>query len=168
MKDLVYLLIISILLSCSESKLNKDIQELLPQINKIDSLNTELASMNFTIGEEAYKSNKYALCNSPKFEDCYVSDYKKAIEKLHFEAVYKRKKDSINLLLHEFNYQFEYLSKPKKNEEIKNENIVNLHYLINEFVSETKQPVDESFFDYKSNLNSIKQEVNILSSELRN
>ena len=168
MKDLVYLLIISILLSCSESKLNKDIQELLPQINKIDSLNTELASMNFTIGEEAYKSNKYALCNSPKFEDCYVSDYKKAIEKLHFEAVYKRKKDSINLLLHEFNYQFEYLSKPKKNEEIKNENIVNLHYLINEFITETNNPTADEFLDYKSKINSLKQNINTLKADLKN
>ncbi|MGV0847397.1 hypothetical protein ACTS9T_12625 [Empedobacter falsenii] len=168
MKELVYLFIIGILFSCSESKLNKDIQELLPQINTIDSLNTELASMNFTIGEEAYKNNKYALCNSLKFEDCYVSDYKKAIERLRFENIYNRKSDSISKLLHELNYHFGYINKPNKNEKIKHDNFIKLHSLLNKYVSETKQPVDESFFDYKSNLNSIKQEVNILSSELRN
>ncbi|MFV0168623.1 hypothetical protein OBJ95_06185 [Empedobacter falsenii] len=168
MKNIVYLLIISVLFSCSESKLNKDIQELLPQINKIDSLNTELVSMNFTIGEEAYKNNKYALCNSLKFEDCYVSDYKKAIERLQFENIYNRKSDSIGKLLHELNYHFGYINKPNKNEKIKHDNFIKLHSLLNKYVSETKQPVYESFFDYKSNLNSIKQEVNILSSELRN
>lgn len=168
MKCLIYILLFISLSSCFESKFQKEIIDLSSQINKIDSLNTELASMNFTIGEEAYKSNKYALCSSPKFEDCYVSDYKKAIERLYFEAVYKRKKDSVNLLLHEFNYQFEYLSKPKKGEEIKNENIVNLHYLINEFVTETNNPTADEFLDYKSKINSLKQNINTLKADLKN
>ncbi|QES93114.1 hypothetical protein F0358_10550 [Empedobacter brevis] len=69
--------------------------------------------------------------------------------------------------LKEINDRFEYINKPDENEKIKHNNLIKLHSLLNEYISETKQPVDENFFEYKSNLNSIKNNINLLKMQLR-
>ena len=163
MKFYSLLLLLFIVLICCESKSEKDMKDLISQANKINDLSNQLSSMNLYLGEQAYETNMYVLCNFNQPENCYVNSYKEAIKKLQLEDIYKVRKDSVTLLLNEFNHDFKDLKKTVSVKDNQNfNNLDSIHNKINQYSYEINFPRDTFFYDYKKRLIKLKSEINSL------
>lgn len=163
MRKLIFFFLIIFLTNCKNNEINIETSELKAKIKELDSLNSELISINATIWNAAERENKYLLCDSSIVNDCFVNDHKQAFIKLKVNSGYDIKLNRIKNLQNEID---QYSLNINKNPYLKDFEQSKL--IIKDLVQLTLNPEgsDEEIYLQKSN--NLRNDLHVILDRINN
>lgn len=164
-KILLLTTLIITITSCNNVDFDKKGKETFQDLKKISNLSLQMNSVTGEVWRTAIYDNKYALCQSSNYSDCYVSDFNYALQRYNQEKNVINLRNEISDIENTISLNMDSISDPSsKNKEIY-ENLIDLHKNAKELANEAKNPTGSltSFID-KSN--KLGNEINMLITEI--
>ena len=121
-----------ILFSCNKVDFNKKGKETFNELKELSNLSLKVNSITSEVWRTAIYDNKYALCNSNNFEDCYVSDFNYAIQRYNNEQDIINLRNKISEIENKISLNMDSISDPSSKNKDVYENLIDLHKNVKE------------------------------------